>query len=160
MTQDTPFIPRLRTGSALAAGVGLLLATVAFHSALAGSLSLQQIPPRAARSGGSDQATANGGPGTASQANRAIGIEIGDAGFDRKDLHVLPGETVRVVVANVGKSVHEFDIVGPEEHGARRAEMAEKSGMAHQGPKVVTVRPGERANSKRSGMRFDDGWRR
>lgn len=56
--------------------------------------------------------------------SRTIRVEARDIAFDVQTLTVRPGETIRVVVTNVGRIPHEFVIGTREEQAAHRKAMA------------------------------------
>jgi uncharacterized cupredoxin-like copper-binding protein len=65
----------------------------------------------------------HGQPGKKSQAKRTVMIEIRDNYFTPEKVQVKKGETVRFVIANKGKLVHEFNIGTPEMHKAHQKQM-------------------------------------
>jgi len=79
------------------------------------------------------QATAIGKPGTAGPNTRTIEIKLGDMFFEPERISVRPGETVRFVISNTGKVLHEFNIGTAAMHAVHQKEM---EAMAAQG--VIT----------------------
>ena len=71
-----------------------------------------------------------GRPGVAAQADRTIEIIMTDNRFSIPSLDVRAGETIRFVLQNDGKFLHEFALASPEMHQAHKGEMLEmiKSG--------------------------------
>jgi uncharacterized cupredoxin-like copper-binding protein len=101
---------------------------------------------RGAGSPGSHQggpSTAAGEPGRPADVSRTIRLEARDIAFDIPALTVRPGETIRFVVTNVGRIPHEFAIGTREEQAAHRKMMTGMPNIVHDGPNVVTLRPGE-----------------
>lgn len=72
---------------------------------------------------GHGKSAKNGEPGKASDANRSITVEMYDNYYEPEKIEVKPGETVRFVVENKGKLVHEFNIGTPAMHEAHQKEM-------------------------------------
>jgi len=77
----------------------------------------------AAGAHGDGHGAASGEPGKASQASRAINVEMHDNYYEPETIEVKPGETVRFVVENKGNLVHEFNIGTPGMHDAHQKEM-------------------------------------
>jgi len=73
--------------------------------------------------GGHGHGAKNGEPGKASDASRSITVEMYDNYYEPEKIEVTPGETVRFVVENKGKLVHEFNIGTPDMHEAHQEEM-------------------------------------
>ncbi|SOB75494.1 Uncharacterized copper-binding protein, cupredoxin-like subfamily [Marinobacter sp. LV10R510-11A] len=76
-----------------------------------------------AHGGGHGQGASSGEPGKASDAGRSITVEMYDNYYEPEAIEVKPGETVRFVVENKGKLVHEFNIGTPDMHEAHQKEM-------------------------------------
>ncbi len=76
-----------------------------------------------AHGGGHGNGAASGEPGKASEANRTITVEMYDNYYEPEKIEVKSGETVRFVVENKGKLVHEFNIGTPSMHEAHQEEM-------------------------------------
>lgn len=76
------------------------------------------------------QATAVGKPGTAGPNTRTVEVKLGDMFFEPERISVRLGETVRFVVSNTGKVLHEFNIGTAAMHAAHQKEM---EAMAAQG---------------------------
>lgn len=65
----------------------------------------------------------SGEPGKPSEVARTISVEMYDNYYAPQEIDVKPGETVRFVVENKGKLVHEFNIGTPDMHEAHQKEM-------------------------------------
>lgn len=78
---------------------------------------------------------------------RTIRLSMSDAmRFSPDTLTVRRGDTVRLVVANGGKLLHEL-VLGTEQELKQHAEMMKKHpDMEHQEPHMVHVRPGARGD--------------
>jgi len=76
-----------------------------------------------AHGGGHGHGANNGEPGKASDVSRSITVEMYDNYYEPEEIEVTPGETVRFVVENKGKLVHEFNIGTPAMHEAHQKEM-------------------------------------
>ena len=64
-----------------------------------------------------------GKPGKASQASHTVEIIATDIDFNPSKIQVESGETIRFVVYNRGKLLHEFNIGTPAMHAAHQKEM-------------------------------------
>ena len=97
---------------------------------------------------------------------RPVKIEMNEYGFGVKTVTVKVGETIRFMIANNGRELHEFNINTAAEHAEHRAMMAtmqrhgmitrdkvisrtmtmpDGSEMRHVEPNAVLVEPGESA---------------
>jgi len=65
-----------------------------------------------------------GEPGKPGQASRTIEMKMYDSYFVPQAIRLKAGETVRFVVRNEGKLVHEFSIGTPEMHAEHQEEMS------------------------------------
>jgi len=61
--------------------------------------------------------------GNLNEVGRTVEIKAGDTFFEPESIRVKPGETIRFVVKNSGKLVHEFNIGTPAMHAAHQREM-------------------------------------
>jgi uncharacterized cupredoxin-like copper-binding protein len=88
--------------------------------------------------------TAFGQTGDPKQVNRTLRVDMSDAmRFTPEQITVRKGETVRFLVRNGGKVMHEF-VLGTDEELSKHAEMMKKfPGMAHEDPYMAHVAPGE-----------------
>lgn len=78
------------------------------------------------------------------QARRTIEVSMGDDMRFRPDrIEVRLGETLRFVVRNQGRQMHEF-VIGTQSENARHAELMIKfPGMEHDAPYMAHVEPGK-----------------
>ncbi|WP_404362774.1 cupredoxin domain-containing protein [Marinobacter sp.] len=76
-----------------------------------------------AHGGGHGHGSSIGEPGKASEVDRTVTVEMYDNYYEPETIEVKPGETVRFVVSNEGKLVHEFNIGTPSMHEAHQKEM-------------------------------------
>jgi uncharacterized cupredoxin-like copper-binding protein len=85
-----------------------------------------------------------GQPGDAKKVDRTIRIKALDTmRYNKRDLTVRVGETVRFIVTNVGKIRREFVIGDAAEQREHTKEMAEMPGMATTEANGVSLAPGE-----------------
>ncbi|AEO74639.1 plastocyanin/azurin family copper-binding protein [Pseudomonas aeruginosa] len=72
-----------------------------------------------------------GKPAQAAQASRSIEVVLGDMYFKPRAIEVKAGETVRFVLKNEGKLLHEFNLGDAAMHAEHQKEMLEmqQSGM-------------------------------
>ena len=88
--------------------------------------------------------SAAGQAGNPAKVSRTIKINALDTmRFDKTDIKVNPGETIRFVVTNVGKIKHEFTIGTREEQREHAQMMASMPGMEHEEGNSITILPGE-----------------
>lgn len=64
-----------------------------------------------------------GHPADAAQATRTVEVTLGDIYFEPKSLDVKKGETVRFVLVNKGRLLHEFNLGDAAMHAAHQQEM-------------------------------------
>jgi uncharacterized cupredoxin-like copper-binding protein len=92
-----------------------------------------------------------GQAGDPSKVDRVVGIRMTDNAYSIRELKVKPGETIRFVLKNEGEFLHEFNIGFSTMHASHQKEMmammegGAKSGMRHDDPNAVLVKPGETA---------------
>lgn len=87
--------------------------------------------------------SAIGKPGVSAKANRSITIEMSDdMRFTPSNIRVKRGETVRLVVKNVGQVKHELSLGTEKELLAHLEEMKKAPEMEHEEPGKVTLEPG------------------
>jgi uncharacterized cupredoxin-like copper-binding protein len=86
-----------------------------------------------------------GREGDPRKALRTITVDMSDAmRFSPSELRVKPGDTVKFVVRNKGKVMHEM-VIGTREALEKHAEMMTKRpGMEHDEPYMAHVKPGGR----------------
>lgn len=88
-----------------------------------------------------------GEPGDPAKSTRTFHINALDTmKFSRDALLVKKGETVRFMVHNDGKVVHEFVIGDAETQKAHAEMMKTKRGMKHDHANAVTIEPGKAKN--------------
>ena len=89
--------------------------------------------------------TAFGRPGNAGKASRTVTVTMSDAmRFLPAELTVKEGETVKFVVMNAGKTMHELVLGSAAELKAHAELMREYPTMKHDEPWMVHVPPGRR----------------
>jgi uncharacterized cupredoxin-like copper-binding protein len=72
-----------------------------------------------------------GRPGLAKDVTRTIRIEADEYSFDPAELTVRVGETIKLVVVNSGKLMHELTIGDAAEQEAHQQSMSKMSDMKH-----------------------------
>ncbi len=102
--------------------------------------------------GGHHAETPYGKSGTAGKIDRTIVLEAKDYAFDRPDIRVKRGETIKFVVKNSGQEDHELTLGDSAMQNEHRKMMAEMPGMDHSQMaghghvmhgNSVSVKPGE-----------------
>jgi uncharacterized cupredoxin-like copper-binding protein len=85
-----------------------------------------------------------GRQGDPAKASRTIQVDMSDTmRFSPSSLEVKAGDTVKFVVRNTGKVMHEM-VIGTEEELAKHAEaMRKHPGMEHEEPYMAHVAPGK-----------------
>lgn len=85
-----------------------------------------------------------GQPGQVKNASRTINVELNDAmRFVPDNIKVRQGETIRIVVKNIGKVRHEL-VLGTEKMLKEHDELMQKfPGMEHEEPNMVSVAGGQ-----------------
>ncbi|CAH0172117.1 copper-binding protein [Pseudomonas mediterranea] len=106
-----------------------------------------------------------GQPAPAVKASRSIDVVMGDMTFDQRTLDIKAGETVRFVLINKGRLLHEFNLGDAAMHAEHQQEMLkmqqsgqlmptgmdhgsmdhDMAGMSHDDPNSVLVEPGKTA---------------
>ncbi|MPR03292.1 cupredoxin family protein [Pseudomonas sp. MAFF 212408] len=110
-----------------------------------------------------------GQPAAADKATRTVEVQLQDIAFSPKLLDVKAGETVRFVLVNKGRLLHEFNLGDAAMHAEHQKEMlkmqasgmltatgigkmdhsamghGEMGGMQHDDPNSVLVEPGKTA---------------
>jgi len=124
----------------------ILTALLAVPLATTGSLTLayaEKKPPATAKKTAAEQ-TAWGTAGKASKKTRTIKVDMIDAmRFLPDTITVTEGETIRFVVTNSGRMMHEMVIGTPEKLKEHAAMMAKNPGMQHEAPYLAHVAPGK-----------------
>jgi uncharacterized cupredoxin-like copper-binding protein len=119
-----------------------------------------------------------GQPAPAAKATRTVEVTLQDIAFEPKSLDVKAGETVRFVLVNKGRLLHEFNLGDAAMHAAHQKEMLQMQasgmltatgmgkmdhsamgGMKHDDPNSVLVEPGKTAEltwtfTKTTGLEF------
>ena len=92
------------------------------------------------------KSTAFGQTGDPRKAKRTVKVDMSDAmRFAPAEISVKRGETVRFVVTNSGKQMHEM-VLGTMKELKEHAEMMKKHpGMEHDEPYMAHVQPGKKA---------------
>lgn len=93
--------------------------------------------------GHTDEETAIGRPGVPGKVGRTITVEMSDnMRFTPADIRVRQGETVRLIVRNVGQVRHELSL-GTRKELLEHLELMKKfPGMQHDEPNMVSLEPG------------------
>ncbi len=85
-----------------------------------------------------------GRPGEREEVSRTVDVDMSDGmRFAPVSIEVRKGETVRFVVRNSGKVLHEMVIGTPAELDAHAALMRRFPGMEHDEPNMTHVDPGD-----------------
>lgn len=88
--------------------------------------------------------TAIGKPGVAARASRTVTVAMSDdMRFTPSDLTVRRGETLRLVVKNVGRVKHELNLGTQKELLEHLEQMKKAPDMAHDEPGKLTLEPGK-----------------
>ena len=93
----------------------------------------------------STQEHAWGVEGDPKKASRTINVDMADTmRFNPAELKIQQGDTVRFIVRNTGKVMHEM-VIGTKEELEKHAEVMRKHpGMEHDEPYMAHVEPGKR----------------
>lgn len=124
----------------------LLTALLAFPLTTASHLSLADTAKKPAASAKKSDAeqTDWGKPGKVNKQTRTIKVDMIDAmRFLPDTITVKEGETIRFVVTNSGRMLHEMVIGTPEKLKEHAAMMAKHPGMQHDAPNLAHVAPGK-----------------
>ena len=121
-----------------------------------------------------------GHPAPAASATRTVEVDMSDIAFSPKSLDVKAGETVRFVLVNKGRLLHEFNLGDAAMHAEHQKEMLQMQAsgmltatgmgemdhsamghgaMKHDDPNSVLVEPGKTAEltwtfTKATGLEF------
>lgn len=121
-------------------------------ASLLGLIGLASMPYPALAAGANDGHTHDefvvGKPGKAAQASRTVEVsmvetEDGKMLFDPAEIMAAKGETLRIVVKNIGETDHEFVMDGRAENAKHKALMEKFPEMEHDDPNAVRLAPGE-----------------
>jgi len=119
-------------GSSLLAGASGASAHGSSHDASHGQKALEVVE------------TAFGRTGDPSEASRTIRVDMNDAmRFTPAAIEVAQGETVRFVVGNSGRQMHEMVLGTLAELKEHQALMRKHPGMEHDEPYIAHVAPGK-----------------
>jgi len=88
--------------------------------------------------------SAAGRPGNPKKISRTIKITALDIKYDKPEIKVKAGETIKFVVTNTGKLRHEFMIGDSEEQRQHAEMMKQMPDMVHEDANTLTLEPGER----------------
>lgn len=93
----------------------------------------------------SHQETAFGQPGNRQKVDRTIAIDMNDMmRFGPSELTVRQGETIRFVIRNKGKILHEMVLGTLEDFKAHGEMMKQHPGMEHEEDYATHVKPGKK----------------
>lgn len=128
------------TPRAAAALLGALSLAIAFGAGAHGTEKHDAGKPRAV----SREVHPWGREGDPARATRTVKVDMADTmRFDPQRLEIKRGETIRFVITNSGKQMHEM-VIGTEKELAKHAEAMKKfPGMEHDEPYMAHVAPGK-----------------
>lgn len=95
-------------------------------ASIAGAMFISLALSAPAFAAGSDDhghAGSIGAPGDAANVTTTIDVTMYDNYYEPEEIRIKEGETVRFVITNAGKFVHEFNIATPDMHEAHGPEM-------------------------------------
>ena len=98
---------------------------------------------------GSPSASSSGTAGKAADVTRTITVALRDVLFDKHEIDVRPGETVRFILKNEGEILHEFNIGSSYSHAIHQKEMMQMMEMGMLTPTGVNA---ANMNSIHAGM--------
>lgn len=84
-----------------------------------------------------------GRPGNPKKVNRTIRVTALDIKYDKPEIRVKAGETIKFIVTNTGKLRHEFMIGDMEEQREHAEMMKQMPDMVHEDANTLTLEPGE-----------------
>lgn len=87
--------------------------------------------------------SAAGRPGNPKQISRTIKVNALDIKYDKPEIQIRAGETIKFIVTNTGKLRHEFTIGDAEEQRQHAEMMKQMPDMVHEDANTLTVEPGE-----------------
>jgi uncharacterized cupredoxin-like copper-binding protein len=147
---DTGRPPWVYVSAAIAIGLALLFAVMHLTG---GGLGPGDHIPSGGAGGHAPFASGRGNSGGVGGPARTVAVTALDTmAFEPGRIDVSAGETVRFVVTNTGRAVHELalgDAAARQEQADETARMG--AGMAHDGPNSITLQPGQ---TKRLSRRF------
>ncbi len=127
------------------------------------ALALMSLAGTALAGPGHGAAHGIGEPGDPGEVDRVIEVSMDEMSYSPDNIEVAADETIRFVVSNDGKLVHEFNLGTPESWSSHAGEMKtmmskgmmsmqrvdhqkmQAMGMAHDDPNSVLLEPGETA---------------
>jgi uncharacterized cupredoxin-like copper-binding protein len=86
---------------------------------------------------------AAGQPGDPAKVSRTIKVTALDIKYDRPEIRIKAGETIRFVVTNAGKLRHEFMLGGAKAQREHAEMMKQMPDMVHEDANTLTLEPGE-----------------
>ena len=98
---------------------------------------------------GSPSAPSSGATGKPSEVTRTVTVVMRDTVFDKREIDIRPGETVRFILKNEGEFLHEFNIGSPHSHAKHQKEMMQ---MMEMGMLTATGVDGAKMNMPHGGM--------
>jgi uncharacterized cupredoxin-like copper-binding protein len=87
-----------------------------------------------------------GRPGNPKNISRTIKITALDIRYDKPEIRVKAGETIKFVVSNAGKLRHEFTIGDMDQQREHAEMMKQMPDMVHEDANTLTLEPGETKN--------------
>lgn len=87
--------------------------------------------------------SAAGRPGDPGKVGRTIKITAVDIKYDKSEIRVKAGETIKFVVTNTGKLRHEFMIGDMDEQRQHAEMMKQMPDMVHEDANTLSLEPGE-----------------
>ena len=90
--------------------------------------------------------SAAGRPGNTKKISRTIKITALDIKYDKPEIKVKAGETIKFVLTNAGKLRHEFMIGDTKEQREHAEMMKQMPDMVHADANMITVEPGQTKN--------------
>ena len=119
---------------------------LAFVAALAASSALAHGDSHSQKKKAEMKSTDFGQTGEPRKAARTVNVDMSDAmRFTPAEITVKRGETVRFVVSNSGKQMHEMVLGTRKELEEHAALMRKHPGMEHDEPYMAHVQPGKKA---------------
>lgn len=90
--------------------------------------------------------SAAGKPGNPENISRTIKITALDIKYDKPEIQIKTGETIKFVVTNTGKLRHEFTIGDVDQQRQHAEMMKQMPDMVHEDANTLTLEPGETKN--------------
>jgi len=138
----------------------LKLVSPAFHHRLLFLAAMLILPIGAALAGpgpgpgpghgtGSPSAFSSGAAGKEADVTRTVTVVMRDTLFNKREIEIRPGETVRFILKNKGEFLHEFNIGSSYSHAKHQKEMIQ---MMEMGMLTPTGVDGAKMNMPRGGI--------